>query len=98
MLGRFLTCLPRQLYPKSGGHSQRGRMELSQPLPLSLDYSRMPTGNPAFSVSRPVLSGEAAERYPGLPSFPPEGREEQDAKGGLTPEPRGQNGRGATGE
>lgn len=80
--------------PQVRGHSQLGRMELSQLLPLSLDYSRMPTGNPASSVSRLVLPGEAAERYPGLPSFPLEGWEEQDAKGGLTPDPREQNGRG----
>lgn len=68
--------VPRQLYPKSG-HSQLGRVELSQLLPLRLDYSRISTGNPASSVSRLVLPGEAAERYPGLPSFPLEGWEEQ---------------------
>lgn len=48
-------------------------MEFSQLLPLRLDYSGMPTGNPVSIVSRLVLPGEAAERYLGLPSFPLEG-------------------------
>lgn len=65
-------CAPAAA-PQVGGHSQLGRVELSRLLPLRLDYSRMPTGNPVSTVSRMVPPGEAAERYPAIPSFPLEG-------------------------
>lgn len=62
---RFLTCPAR--YTPSQGPAPTGQAELSQLLPLSLDYSRVPTGSQASIVSRPAGLQKAAGRLRVLP-------------------------------